>query len=116
MCLPNSKLYTQISKKLSYKTQKGFMKVESSTWQHVSNHLKYCSYHISYPNLVTRRICLPNSKFSTQISNSCVTKFEKVCEISLKFQAPKTIPTHFHYFKSTTIIQLILPLSTIYQD
>ncbi len=39
-----------------------------------------------------------------------------VCEISLRFQAPHTIFIHFHSFKSTTNIQSILPLSTIYQN
>jgi hypothetical protein len=39
---------------------------------------------------------------------------ESSCEIYLRSQAPKTTPTHFHSFKSTTIIQSIIPLSTIY--
>jgi hypothetical protein len=39
-----------------------------------------------------------------------------VCEISLKFQAPNIIPTHFHSFQITTIIQSIIPLSTIYSN
>jgi len=52
ICAPNFKLYTQISKKLCDRIQKGFMKVESSTWQKTSSHSKHYSYHIHYLNLV----------------------------------------------------------------
>ncbi len=105
ICLPNSKLFTQISKMLCNQIQKGFTKVESSIWQQTSNHLKYYSYHICYPKfslpylikkLATRCIC--------KSIKSCATESERVCEISLRFQIPKIIPTPFHSFKNTTII------------
>ncbi len=51
ICLSNSKLYTQTSKKLCYQTREGFKKVKSSTWLQTTNHLKYYSYHICRPNL-----------------------------------------------------------------
>jgi len=49
-------------------------------------------------------------KLTEQIK-SCATKPKKVREISLRFKAPNTIPTHFHSFKSIIIIQSIIPLS-----
>ncbi len=115
-CFPNFKLCTRISKKLCYKIRKGFTKVESSTWQQTFGHIKYCSYHIHYPNLT----CLSSLKsylqgistyqipsFTPKLVKSCVTKPKRSCEISLRFQALKTIPTRFHSLKSTTIIQFI---------
>jgi hypothetical protein len=51
ICAPNSKLCTQISFKLCYKTRESFTKVECSTWHQTSNYLKYYSYHIRYSNV-----------------------------------------------------------------
>ncbi len=113
ICLPNSELYTQTSYKLCYQTQEGFTKVESLTWLQTSNHLKYYSYYICYSNLA----CLSSLESQLQGTStyqipsfalkpiiSCDTKPKRVCEISLRFQAPNIIRTHFHSFKSTIII------------
>ncbi len=36
-------------------------------------------------------------------------------KLFLRFQAPNTIPTYFHYSQTTTTLQSILLISTIYQ-
>ncbi len=46
---------------------------------------------------------------------SYATKPKTDCNFFLKFQAPNTIPTYFHSFQTTTTLQSILLLSTIYQ-
>ncbi len=39
------------------------------------------------------------------------TKPERVCEVSLRFQLPNTIPTHFHSFKTITKCPFYSPSS-----
>jgi hypothetical protein len=42
---------------------------------------------------------------------SYAIKLERVYEISLRFQLPNTIPTHFHSFKTTTKCPFYSPSS-----
>jgi hypothetical protein len=85
------------------------MKVETSTWQQTSNHLKYCSYHTCYPNItffISLKFKLQGTStyqvlnFAPKLVKSCATKPKRYCEISLRFQALKSIPTHFHFFQN----------------
>jgi hypothetical protein len=94
MYLPNFKFCTKISKTLCYKTQEGFTKVESSTWQQTPNRLKYCFYHICYPNLaflISLKSKLQGAfayqipSFALKSIKNCGTKPERVYEISLRF-------------------------------
>jgi len=83
--------------------------------------LKIYSYHIRYPNL-TYFSSLKNylqGTFAYQIPSyvpksvkGCVTKPERVCEISLKFQVPKTILLTFILSKvpqSSNFFSLVTP-------
>ncbi len=54
------------------------MKVESSTWQHTSNHLKYCSYHIRYLHLA----CL--SSLESYLQGTCVYQIPSSTPKSIK--------------------------------
>jgi hypothetical protein len=47
---------------------------------------------------------------------SYAIKPKRICEFLKKIQAPSTIPTHFHSFKSITNIHPTFLFATIYQD
>jgi hypothetical protein len=84
-------------------------------WLWTTSHLKYYSYHIHYPNLVyfsSLESWLQGSpsyqiiSFVAKPIISYATKLEGVCKLSLRLQAPNTIPIHFHSFKTITTSNL----------
>jgi len=64
--------------------------------------------------LTTRRTLLPNPKLVVKPLRSYATKPERVCEMSLRFQPPNIIPTHFHSFKTITNFHFTIIFPTIY--
>ncbi len=118
ICLPNSKLCTQTSKKLCYQTREGFTKVENSTWLQTTNHLKYHSYHIHYSNMA----CLSSLKnqlqsvFTYQIPSSApklirsyATKMEKCftkVESSTWLQTISHLKYHSYHIRYSNLVFL----------
>ncbi len=84
-------------------------------WLWTTSHLIYYSYHIHYSNLLyfsSLENWLQGSpsyqiiSFVAKPIISYATKLEGVCKLSLRLQAPNTIPIHFHSFKTITTSNL----------